>query len=228
LTFSLDPGAPPAASVHATNGVFTWTTAEADANTVKNITVRATDNGTPTMSGTASFSVTVLPKNNPPLLAPVNNYSVHAYDTVNFTSLAFDPNPGDVLTFSLDPGAPADASIHPSNGVFAWTTTEAEAYSVNSITVRVTDSGQPPLSGTVVFSVAVYPELLIENVSQSNNAITLMWSGIPGTTYRVEHKTNLADAAWQPGTEITATNEIVTATDDEFGGTQRFYRVRTQ
>jgi hypothetical protein len=95
--------------------------------------------------------------------------------------------------------------------------------------VRVTDDGHPPMSGTASFSVTVKPGPTLLSVSISEGTATLHWNAIAGMTYRVEHKNNLADAAWQPGTEITATNELGTATDDEFGSaTQRFYRVRTQ
>ena len=34
---------------------------------------------------------------------------------------ATDPNPGHTVTYSLDPGAPAGATINPSSGLFVWT-----------------------------------------------------------------------------------------------------------
>src|SRR6185436_19179903 len=44
---------------------------------------------------------------------------------------------GQTLAFSLDPGAPAGASINSSNGVFTWL---PFAPGTNNVTVRVTDS----------------------------------------------------------------------------------------
>lgn len=62
LSFSLDPGAPPAAGIGTTTGVFTWLTTDADAGVAANITVRVTDNGAPALSDTESFSITVQPR----------------------------------------------------------------------------------------------------------------------------------------------------------------------
>src|SRR5260221_14487084 len=47
LSFSLDPGAPPGATVSSTSGVFTWTPTEAQGPGTYTITVRVTDNGSP-------------------------------------------------------------------------------------------------------------------------------------------------------------------------------------
>jgi hypothetical protein len=60
VSFSLDPGAPLAARVGASDGVFAWTPADADAGTTNSITIRATDNGIPTLDSTRSFSVVVV------------------------------------------------------------------------------------------------------------------------------------------------------------------------
>jgi hypothetical protein len=59
LTFSLDPGAPPASSINATNGVFIWTPDSSYASTTNPITVRVTDDGVPSASDTKTFTVAV-------------------------------------------------------------------------------------------------------------------------------------------------------------------------
>lgn len=74
-------------------------------------------------------------------------YTVYLDDFVVST-----PN---AVTFSLDPGAPTNAAVHPISGVFTWTPTEAQGPGVYSITVRVTDSQSPPLSDTKTFQVTV-------------------------------------------------------------------------
>ncbi|MCI0747997.1 MAG: putative Ig domain-containing protein, partial [Verrucomicrobia subdivision 3 bacterium] len=58
LTYSLEPGAPPTASIDA-SGVFTWTPASADAGTTNVITVRVTDDSLPILSDTETFTVLV-------------------------------------------------------------------------------------------------------------------------------------------------------------------------
>ena len=60
LSFSLDAGAPPTASVGGSSGVFTWLTSDLDVGSTNGITVRVTDNGAPTLSDTDTFSVAVL------------------------------------------------------------------------------------------------------------------------------------------------------------------------
>jgi uncharacterized repeat protein (TIGR01451 family) len=60
LVFTLDPGAPPTATIDATNGVLTWVTTVADADTTNHFTVRVTDDGEPPLSDAQSFSVAVV------------------------------------------------------------------------------------------------------------------------------------------------------------------------
>jgi hypothetical protein len=72
LTFTLGPGAPAGAGI-STNGAFTWTPTLAPAT--NSISVVVTDNGTPNLSATQTFTVTV---NTPPQLtgAGVNGNQV--------------------------------------------------------------------------------------------------------------------------------------------------------
>jgi hypothetical protein len=59
LTFSLDADAPAGASINNSSGLFTWTPTNAPLST--NVPVRVTDNGTPALSASGSFTVTVVP-----------------------------------------------------------------------------------------------------------------------------------------------------------------------
>ena len=60
MLFSLDPGAPAAAVIGPTNGLFSWTPADADVGSHA-ITIRATDTSN-ALSGAATFTVTVVPR----------------------------------------------------------------------------------------------------------------------------------------------------------------------
>jgi len=61
LTFTLDPGAPPTASISA-NGLFAWTPNAAPSPSTNYIlSVRVTDNGIPPQNAARNFIVTVLP-----------------------------------------------------------------------------------------------------------------------------------------------------------------------
>ncbi|PYK99901.1 MAG: hypothetical protein DME19_07015, partial [Verrucomicrobia bacterium] len=56
--------------------------------------------------------------NSPPVLAAIGNKSASEIALVTFTASATDPNSGQALTFTLDPGAPPGAAINSSSGVF--------------------------------------------------------------------------------------------------------------
>lgn len=60
LIFSLQAGAPGAAGVNPGSGVFTWQTADVDANTTNGITVLVTDDGLPNLNASRTFTATVL------------------------------------------------------------------------------------------------------------------------------------------------------------------------
>ncbi len=156
LAYSLDAGAPSGASINASTGQFTWTTTEADGPGAYPVTVRVTDNGSPALSDSQSFTVTVNEKNASPMLAEMADQTVTEGGTVQFTALATDGDvPAQSLTYSLDSGAPSGASINPSTGRFTWTTTETDGPGVYTITVRVTDDGLPALSDSESFTVTV-------------------------------------------------------------------------
>ena len=59
LTFSLGPGAPVGASIDPLTGVFTWTPSEDQGPSTNLISIRVTDNGTPSLSATQIFTVRV-------------------------------------------------------------------------------------------------------------------------------------------------------------------------
>ena len=61
LTFGLGPQAPAGATINATNGVLVWNAGAAYANTTNIVSVRVSDNGSPSLSATNTFNVIVLP-----------------------------------------------------------------------------------------------------------------------------------------------------------------------
>jgi hypothetical protein len=100
------------------------------------------------------FTVTVSHINREPTLAAITDQNTAELTELRFTSAATDPN-GDTLTFTLDTGAPAGASIDAMSGVFSWTPTEAQGPGTYSITVRVRDNGASNLSASQSFTVIV-------------------------------------------------------------------------
>ena len=177
-------------------------------------------------SASTSFVLTVVPVNHPPVLAPIADRTIHAGNILIIQTSATDSDvPTNMLTFSLDVGAPINASINPTNGVFTWATGDADANTTNIFTIRVTDDGSPPLSDTKSFAVNVAARPLIQSISVSNSVVTVTWSAINGQGYRLQFKERLEDANW---TDVAG--DVVSAGNSAFkgvslGGAQRFYRV---
>ncbi len=228
LTYSLGAGAPTNASLNAATGVFTWTPTEAQGPGMYNIPVIVTDNSTPARSATNTFTATVNEANSAPMLAPLEARTVYAGATLSFLCSATDTDlPPNTLTFSLDAGAPPNATILSTNGLFTWPTSDAEAGTANSITVRVTDSGSPPLTDAQSFMAMVLPRPELQPASISSTNVTLTWSALSNATFRVQFKDDLSEAVWQTlSPDITATNSSATAVDPNFGSVpRRFYRL---
>jgi len=92
--------------------------------------------------------------NQTPVLAPIGDQPGLENELLTFTATATDPDAG-VLTFSLDPGAPAGAVIDGVTGVFTWTPDEVQSPGVYHVTVRVSDDGTPVLEDAETVTVVV-------------------------------------------------------------------------
>jgi hypothetical protein len=226
LTYSLS-NAPAGATINPTSGVFAWTPTEAQGPGVYNITVRVTDNNLPPASDAKTFQITVTESNQPPVLAGIGARTVHAGSLVTITYTATDADlPAHVLSYALDPGAPPTAAIGSSDGIFTWQTEETHAGTTNSLTVRVTDNGVPPLSDTKPFQIAVLERPAIHKAEISGLDFVLTWSAIPGKKYRVQYKDDLNAPLWiDLVPDVTATQSTADIVDP-LGGGQRFYRVQ--
>jgi chitodextrinase len=107
------------------------------------VTVTVFDNVT-SRSDTETIQVTVNEVNLAPVLNPIGNKTAPLGSLLTFTATATDADiPANTLTFSLDPGAPAGATIGAATGVFSWT---PNVSGTSPVTIRVTDNGTPPLS----------------------------------------------------------------------------------
>jgi uncharacterized repeat protein (TIGR01451 family) len=230
LTFSLG-NAPAGAFITPDTGVFTWTPTEADGPSTNQITVFVTDNGSPPMSTAQNFSVAVLESNEPPVLAPISDRTIHVGTTLVITNSATDVDvPTNSLTFSLYP-SPAGADVNPTNGVFVWTPDSSFANTTNSVTVVVTDNNpdavnETNLSDAKSFTIVVVPPPTFSSAVVSNEMLTLRWSAISGQTYRVQYSTDLLNTNWTDlPLDVTATDTTASQVDSTSADAQRFYRV---
>jgi Putative Ig domain/Bacterial Ig domain len=154
LSFSLL--SPPAGmTIVPGTGAISWTPHESQGPSVNTITVVVTDNGSPPLSATNGFIVTVNEVNNAPILTVPPNQTIDELTTLSVSASATDPDlPANTLTFSLL-APPIGVTVNPTSGLINWTPSEAQGPSTNTITVVVTDNGSPPLSATNAFAVIV-------------------------------------------------------------------------
>ncbi len=120
------------------------------------MTVRVTDDGTPNLDDSQTINITVREANQAPILAAIGNKSINEGRLLTFTASATDADlPANNLSFSLDSGAPAGATINPSTGQFRWTPAEGTSSGDHTVTVRVTDDGVPSLDDFETITITV-------------------------------------------------------------------------
>lgn len=91
------------------------------------------------------------PTNTAPTLDPIANQQVLVNQTLSFRAVGSDIDAGQTLTYSLV-NAPAGAQVNPTTGIFTWVPTIGGNY---TLTVKVTDSGNPALSASQAVNVTV-------------------------------------------------------------------------
>jgi len=165
ITFSLDVS-PADMQIDPTSGLITWTPTAGQVGGPHNVTVRAEDdNG---LFDIQEFTITVSgpQPNQPPEITstPVTDATeglLYTYDVE-----ATDPNPSDIITFSLDV-SPTGMLIDPSSGLITWTPTGAQIGGPHNVTVIALDNGVGTLSDTQEFTITVEESGEFEIIIQS-------------------------------------------------------------
>jgi len=177
-----------------------------------------TDNGIPALSATNSFTAVVKEVNSAPMLTVPGNQMIDELSELVVTNQASDTDlPGNKLTFALVSG-PSGASVDPNTGVLTWTPAEAQGPSTNTITVRVTDDGEPALSHTNNFTVVVNEVNTAPVLASINSQIACVGIqiAITNSASDCDIPANLLAYSLDPGSpagaEINPTNGVFTWT----------------
>lgn len=145
-----------------------------------NLTVRATDNGSPILWSAATVTITVNPSANQPPVITNQSFNVAQNapnGTLVGTVVASDPNAGQALSYSIISGNSNTAfSINTTNGNLSVFNSAGMTNSTFSLTVRVTDNGSPSLYSQAVITINVIQQInqapVISNQSFSLNENT--------------------------------------------------------
>ena len=117
LTFALVSG--PSQLTVSTGGAINWTPSEAQGPSTNVVTVKVSDNGTPPLSVTNSFTLVVAESNSPPVLQGQGNRIIAPLTTLFVTNTATDPDiPVNTLTYALM-SPPSFATINTNTGVIS-------------------------------------------------------------------------------------------------------------
>ncbi len=226
ITYSLETG--PVGMKISSDGILTWTPTESQGPSTNAVTVKITDSGSPALSATRGFTVTVTEVNSAPSLDAIANQSVRPGSQLSLSLKASDADiPAQTLAFSLD-SAPTGMSVT-REGVLTWTPAASPSASTNPVTVRVTDNGTPPLAATRAFEVVVPAAVSAPRIASiqrpTANGIKITWTTETGITYRLQYKHLLTDSEWTAVGEITATGSTSSLTDTRSLSGQSYYRV---
>lgn len=156
LTFSLDAGSPPGATIHPLTGRVTWRTGEGTGPGTNALFILVRDNGIPPLTTTGVVQVVVNEVNSAPALEPIGLRRIAEGTLLTFNVTATDPDlPANILFYTLG-DVPPGVAINPLTGAFSWRPGVLQGPSTNHIEIVVMDNGVPPLSATQIVQIIVH------------------------------------------------------------------------
>ncbi len=151
LTYSLI-NAPPGARINPATGAFNWTPSEAQGAGSYNLTIRVTDNGTPSLSAEETVTITVKEVNKPPV---VNNAEITGIEdrAVSFVLKASDIDlPSNTLMYSIVAN-PVNGSLSGAGSNLTYTP-KPDFNGSDSFTVKVNDGTADSETATISLKIA--------------------------------------------------------------------------
>jgi hypothetical protein len=107
-----------------------------------------------------------------PVITAIPDVTTEVLRPVTLTVTATDPNtPKLPLTYALAGGAPTNATLHPTNGLFQWIPTRSQAPGTQPFTILLRDAARPDLTVATTFTVTVLDYI------EASTATLVMYSG---------------------------------------------------
>jgi hypothetical protein len=119
-------------------------------------------------------------------------------------------------------------SVDANSGLLSWTP-GASAIGTNTITVKVSDDGEPSLSSERTFSVVVVslPKLEINRVGESGNQLRISFDSVNGKKYQFESTDNISPSVWtNVGSALTGNGSKLSITNTVTTQKQKFFRLK--
>ncbi len=199
-TFSVPTNAlPPGLNLDSSSGTISGTPTQSGTYT---FTVTVTDSGNPAQTGTETMTLTVVSPLTVGTTSLPGGLTGNAYSQTLAASGGFGADTWSVTSGSLPPGL----TLASSSGAISGTPT---ATGTHDFTVQVTDSGSPQMSATEPLSITVAAPLAITTASLPNALTgqsysqTLVASGGTGTLFWSGDPTT-----WPPGLTIDGSGNI--------------------
>ena len=167
------------------------------------------------------------------VIAGQSNVNVTVTGTVVNGSGFFDPGPG----FPKRIAAVVNGGDVTVNGVtydnptsITLNLTVSSSAAPGGRTIRVINpDGQSITSASALLTIMSESRPLIQAIDLSGSTVSITWSAIAGTRYRLQYNTDLTSTAWAdlPGV-VTASGSTAAKEDVLSASGQRFYRVRVE
>ncbi|MBN8248299.1 MAG: hypothetical protein J0L84_12770, partial [Verrucomicrobia bacterium] len=211
--FTLEGEAPEGLTLNAASGLMFWRPSEAQGPASHRLALAVTDAAQPPNRHVQSFELSVREVNREPVIQPVPRQEVAVGAVLNLSLTASDDDlPPNLLTYVLDPEAPVGMTLAP-NGVLRWVPGPSAVGTTNMVTVRVSDDGDPVLSGvrtiTVVVPAASAPGLSAE--PQPDGLLHLTLRAGVGQVILVEASENLR--TWSSLTNLVTGGPVTVLLD---------------
>ncbi|MCP3974478.1 MAG: cold shock domain-containing protein [bacterium] len=163
----------PEGATMADTGELRWTPSITAVGDTHRITIKATDNGAPALSDSATITLSVITANLAPVLERIGDQEVVAGSLLTFTARASDADgPADDLRFSLAGDVPVGAIIDQRTGAFSWRPSLAQNDADHVVDVIVTDRGGVPKSDSETITITVgrpnVPPVITRPANQSH------------------------------------------------------------
>jgi hypothetical protein len=158
ITYSLGTGAPSGARIDARSGTFSWTPDPYAGSGNYAISIIATDSGSPPLSDSTTFTLTVLAVNHQPGFSDIPPQFAEPGQTMSLGIASFVSDldrPPQLLRYRLVAEGAAGSSIDPASGAFTWAVPSSLALGTYAFSVVASDNGSPPLSTSQTFLVQV-------------------------------------------------------------------------